>query len=134
MELPLPKDATLPPGSAWCRGRCPQAIGRSLAASASVAIAICARYSCKAPESFCCGAKTDILALPICAKRGIDSDSDKRSTHSRFCFPCAELTSTRQLALGSLVWTQRRSGLSRGSEFHKQPNYHCVSCMGGLRI
>src|SRR5262245_35835624 len=48
-------EATLPPGSAWCRGRWPQAIGRSLAASASVAIAICARYSCKAPESFCSG-------------------------------------------------------------------------------
>jgi len=55
MELPLPKDATLPPGSAWCRSRCPQAIGRSLAASASVAIAICARCSCKAPASFCSG-------------------------------------------------------------------------------
>ena len=41
-ELPLPKDATLPPGSAWCRSRCLQAIGRSLAASASVVIAICA--------------------------------------------------------------------------------------------
>jgi hypothetical protein len=55
MELPLPKDATLPPGSAWCRSRCPQAIGRSLAASASVAIAICACCSCKAPGSFCSG-------------------------------------------------------------------------------
>ena len=29
-ELPLPRDATLPPGSAWCRSVCPQAIGRSV--------------------------------------------------------------------------------------------------------
>src|SRR5262245_59249091 len=28
MELPLPKDATLPPGSAWCRGRCRTILGR----------------------------------------------------------------------------------------------------------
>jgi transposase len=34
----LPKDATLPPGLAWCRSRCRPVIGRSLGASASAAI------------------------------------------------------------------------------------------------
>ena len=49
MALLLPKDATLPPGSAWCRSRCRPVIGRSLGASASAAIVIYARCSCRAP-------------------------------------------------------------------------------------
>jgi hypothetical protein len=40
-------------GSVWCRSRCRQVIGRSLGASASAAIATCARCSCRAPELFC---------------------------------------------------------------------------------
>jgi hypothetical protein len=47
------KGAILPPGSASCRSRCPQVIGRSSAALQSVAIAICARCSCRALASFC---------------------------------------------------------------------------------
>ena len=49
MEPLLPKDATSPPGSGWCLNRCRPAIGRSLDALASVAIATCARCSCRAP-------------------------------------------------------------------------------------
>ena len=46
----LPRVVTLPLGSVWCRSRCRQVIGRSLGASASAAIATCARCSCRAPE------------------------------------------------------------------------------------
>ena len=54
----LPKDVTLPLGSAWCRSRCRQVIGRSWGASASAAIATCARCSCRAPELFCSDRQT----------------------------------------------------------------------------
>ena len=43
--LPLPKDATLLPGSASCRSRCRPMIGRSLGTSASAVIAIYAHCS-----------------------------------------------------------------------------------------
>ena len=45
----LPKDATLPPGSASCQSRRRPVIGRSLGTSASAVIAIYAHCSCRAP-------------------------------------------------------------------------------------
>src|SRR5262249_34277990 len=47
--LPLPKDATLPPGSASCRSKGRPVIGRSLGTSASAVIAIYAHCSYRAP-------------------------------------------------------------------------------------
>jgi hypothetical protein len=46
------RGATLQRGSAWCRSRCPRVIAPCSAASLSVAIAICARSSCRAPALF----------------------------------------------------------------------------------
>ena len=54
----LCKGATLRRGSAWYRSRCPRVIVPSLAASLNVAIAICARSSCKVPALFCSGRQT----------------------------------------------------------------------------
>ena len=54
----LPRVVTLPLGSVWCRSRCRQVIGRSLGASASAAIATCARCSCRAPALFCSDRQT----------------------------------------------------------------------------
>ena len=56
--LPLQKGATLRRGSAWFRSRCPRVIVPSLAASLNVAIAICARSSCKVPALFCSDQQT----------------------------------------------------------------------------
>ena len=50
--------ANVPQCLIGCRSRCQQAIGRSLGASASAAIATCARCSCRALELFCSDRQT----------------------------------------------------------------------------